>query len=211
MSQTIPGFFAQVVVHGLIHGQQTKNVWNFARDGSTPVDTVLEMTGLATEVRQAFRTAGYAAMSQSWALEKVTAKMLYPNPSDEGVVFAEAIDHGTTGFAHVSFTSVLMHLRTGLAGRNHRGRIFFPGVAEDAVLNSKLTDTALPLWTAFRDALVNAFGPAAGVGQWRLGVLSRKDLGGILGNYPNAFKWISNLEVSNIIAVTRSRRIGHGG
>lgn len=211
MSTFLGSYFAQVVVHGLIHGQQTKNVWNFARDGSTPPDTLLEMTALATEVRQAYRTSGYAAISQSWALEKVSAKMLYPNPSDEGQVFAEAIDHGTQGFAHVSFASVLMHIRTGLAGRTHRGRIFFPGVPSDGVLNSKLTDTDLALWTAFRDTLVQQFGPAAGTGQWRLGVLSRKELGGILTGYPGSFKFMSNLEVSNVIAVTRSRRIGHGG
>lgn len=211
MSAVIPQGFAQVVVSGIIHGQQTKNVWNMAKAGAPVVDNINEMIALATSVRQSFRDAGFQCISNSWSMEKVTAKLLYPVQSDEGIVFGEATDVGSAPEAKVSFESALFHVRTGKGGRTNRGRFFLPGVPATYIDDSRLTSAALTSYLLFRDELISAFGPAVGPDFYRLGVLSRKTLGNPPASYAAAFKWMTNLEVSGIVAVTRSRRIGHGG
>lgn len=212
MSQVIPTVFAQVVIEGLIHGQQTRNIWNFARTGPAPVDNTNEMTGLATKVIQVFRDAIFDCLSVDWSLSAVRAAQLYPVSSDEHVVLGGALDHGGKGIADVSFAAALAHLRTGLKGRSNRGRTFFPGVATDTVANSKFDDPTMLLFQAAKAEIETQLVGSPSDTRYALTVLSRKILGPPPStNYLNATKFVTNVEFSNIVAVMRSRRIGHGG
>lgn len=201
---------ARVVIQGELHGQQTINVLHFGSEGAVPPDVTTNLQNLIAAVLTCIRDTLLPAVSQDWKLQQVTAKQLYPTATDERVVLAEPTDVGAiAGDGDVSFTAQLLQIRTGLAGRTNRGRMFIAGVPEGGVSQSRLTPGQLALIAAFAACLVSEF-----IGQpapaWNLGILSRKNL---QQNYSNAhtnFRLATSVQATNLVATMRSRKVGKG-
>lgn len=203
---------AQGRIVGEIHGQQTVNVIHFATNDliSDPgtLDTIL--LELAQALLDCAVTTLIPAVTSDWTLKYCDAKRILPVPSDPIIATADAGEVGSLSATSVSFAASLVNIRTGLAGRRGRGRIFLPPPGEGEVTASSMTPGTILLLTAFAACLAGKFMGASPSTPWRLGVLSRKTLSGTLGSMDNAFGIATQLSPVADMAVMRSRRKGHG-
>lgn len=201
----------EVKTEGRIHGQQTLNVQHF----KTPAGDSDVITHLLQVWLQCIVTSLLPGLSNQWTMDQVVGRRVAPTLG--GDVFLEPTQlavGGVTGDALPSFCSALFSIRTMTPGRSGRGRMFFPGLPEDAQRDSVIfANTAT--WAAilaFATCVVTNFIENEPVGQdkWTIGVLSRK-LGNPKPPYNvNQFSGATNFLPRNAIATTRSRKVGHG-
>jgi hypothetical protein len=203
---------AECRIIGELHGQQTVNVLHFATNevvsDPSSLDTLL--LTLAEAMLACVIETLLPAVSIDWKAVKVDAKAIYPTPSDPVIATADAGSVGELGVTSVSFASSLVTLRTGTGVRRGRGRIFLPPPGEAQVTASAIDPGTLTLITAFCTCVAGKFLGASPTTDWRLGVLSRKDLSGVGGNFDNSFRIVTQLSPVADLAVMRSRRKGHG-
>lgn len=113
-----------------------------------------------------------------------------------------------------SFNSCVISIHTVRGGRSGRGRMFIGGIPEGSTTGSMLL-TSAAFWaavTAFVACVVSTFfaGDPPGANSWQFGILSRK-IGGVTEPYAAAgFAAATNLIPQQLIASTRSRKVGHG-
>lgn len=203
---------AQARIIGEIHGQQTVNVLHFGTNSAIAdagaLDTILLQ--LATAMLECVIDTLLPAMSIDWRVVRTDAKRIYPNFSDPVVATAPANSTGAGSASSTSFIATLVNVRTGIDGRKGRGRIFLPPVGEAETTISAIDNETLLLITGFLACVAGKFMGASPTTDWRLGVLSRKDMAGIIGNFNNAFRVATQLTPVSDCAVMRSRRKGHG-
>lgn len=203
---------AECRIIGELHGQQTVNVLHFATNEvvSDPGTLDALLLALATNMLACVIDTLLPAVSIDWKAVKVDAKTIYPAPSDPIIATADAGSVGELGVTSVSFASSLATIRTGTGVRRGRGRIFLPPPGEAQVTASSIDAGTLVLITAFLACVAGKFMGDSPTTDWRLGVLSRKDLAGVGGNFDNSFRLATQLSPVADLAVMRSRRKGHG-
>lgn len=203
---------AQARIIGELHGQQTVNVMNFATNTAIAdpgsLDTLLLQ--LAAAMLECVVTTLLPAVTQNWTAIRCDAKRIYPEISDPIVATADPDSVGALSSTSVSFAASLVNLRTGTGGKRGRGRIFLPPAGEGEIANSALSGPALALITEFCLCVAGKFLGAGATTDWRLGILSRKDLTGVGGTFDNSFRIVTSLNPVADVAVMRSRRKGHG-
>jgi hypothetical protein len=203
---------AQGRVIGELHGQQTVNVMNFATNAqiNDPGQLDVLLLQLAEAMLDCVLTVLLPAVTQDWKAIRCDAKRIYPELSDPIVATAPANSIGQLGVTSVSFAASLVNLRTGTGGRRGRGRMFLPPPGEAQVASSSMDNATLLLITQYLTCVAGKFLGGAPTTDWRLGILSRKDLSGVGGNFNNSFRIVASLNPVADIAVMRSRRKGHG-
>lgn len=203
---------AQARIIGEMHGQETVNVMHFATNESVSdpgsLDTLLLQ--LAEAMLACVIETLLPAVTQDWRAVKVDAKRIYPAVSDPIVATADPDSVGELGVTSVSFAASLVNLRTGGGGRRGRGRVFLPPAGEAQIAQSVIDGPTLALIAAFCTCVAGKFLGASPTTDWRLGVLSHKDLTSTGGTFNNAFRIVSSLNPVADVAVMRSRRKGHG-
>jgi len=203
---------AQARIIGEIHGQQTVNVMHFATNDvindQGQLDTLL--LALADAMLQCAIDTLLPAVTQDWRLVQCDARRIAPSPSDPIIATAPGGSVGELGETSVSFAASLINIRSGSGGRNGRGRIFLPPPGEAQVQQSAIDGPTLVLLADFLTCVGTQFLGAAPVSNWHLGILSRTELGGVIGNFDNAFHPAVSLNPVANLAVMRSRRKGHG-
>lgn len=203
---------AQGRVIGEIHGQQTVNVLHFATNSAIAdqgsLDTLLLQ--LAEAMLDCVITVLLPAVTSDWRAVRCEAKRIYPTPSDPIIATADAGSVGTLSPASHSFASSLVNIRSGIGGGRGRGRMFLPPVGEGEVTQSSIDAGTLALITAYCTCVAGKFLGASPTTDWRLGILSRTTLAGVIGNFDNAFHIASSLNPVADVAVMRSRRKGRG-
>ena len=203
---------AQARIIGSIHGQTTVNVMNFATNDSIEDEGALDtiLLALAEAVRDCVIDTLLPAVSQDWTFVQADAKRIYPVTSDPIVATAPGGSVGELGVTSVSFAASLLNIRTGGGGRRGRGRVFLPPAGEAQIANSALDGPTLVLIAAFAACVAVKFMGADPETPWHLGVLSRKNLTGVGGNFDNSFRPATSLNPVANVAVMGSRKIGHG-
>jgi hypothetical protein len=203
---------AECRIVGEIHGSRTVNVVHFATntlgsDAGAVNDLLLELAQAMLDC--AIETL-LPAVTSDWKLLFTDARAIYPNPTDPIVATAPADSVGELSATSVSFASSLVHIRTGGGGRRGRGRMFLPPPGEAQITASDMDPGTLLLITAFLTCIAGKFLGADPETNWRLGVLSRANLGGVLGNFDNAFREATNLNPVATLAVMGTRKKGRG-
>lgn len=197
---------AQVVVDGLLFGQQTNNVFHFGTNIAPTPDPMDLLSNLETHIRTLWRPA----TGSDWTVSRLTFRIIYPALLDE----VERIPNpaiAATGLPAIPGTNAaIVALRTGLGGRTHKGRFFGPAVIGNDVQNGKFTDTGLAKWQAVADDLVVRYKEGGTEGNWVMVVLSRKNANAPGGNIGAASQPITVAVARRIIGVLRRRKVGVG-
>lgn len=203
---------AQARIIGEIHGQQTVNVMHFATNSAISDGGALDvlLLQLAEAMLACVIDTLLPAVSVDWKVIKCDAKRISPVVSDPILATAPADSVGELGVSSVSFTSSLLNLRTGGGGRRGRGRVFLPPAGEAQIANSAIDAPTLALITEFALCVAGKFLGSGATTDWRLGILSQKNLAAIGGTFDNSFREVTSLNPVADVAVMRSRRKGHG-
>lgn len=203
----------QVVIEGRQEGQLTANVMHFTCVGaSADVDLHLIQVLLAC-----FITHLLPVLSSSWTLERVRWKQVSPSVGIEQITIPAggAASGGGNAAALPSFCSAVLSKRTLFAGRRGRGRMFIAGLPEGQVTNSQI-DTGGPLWAgllAFALCVITEFvhpDPAGGSDLFDLMVYSRSIGGASEPLGAAGFHAVRELVPVQLVATTRSRKVGRG-
>lgn len=198
----------QMTLQMLLDGQICENVLNMR-----------ERTGASTpaEIRtsaQAFWTTYRGAICGGVTLNQIVLKQMTPIAFDE--IFAAPIageENGAIGGAPApNAMAVVVTLRTGTAGKSHRGRMYIPGVSTGQLTDNgnKVNPVSLPdLQTVF-DNLVGIFGDAAGTDPTFAWGIYSKVIGGSSPYTVAGWQPVDNCVVRPILGNQRRRRIGVG-
>ena len=202
---------AQVRIVGRIHGQLTVNVLNFGTETPFVRDTVVpDLQALANAVLQCVVQVLLPAITSDWRVERVTAKHIYPETTDEVEVSAPANSVGQLGPASHSFACTLLSIKTGGGGRSGRGRLFLPPPGEAQTQNSEIDGPTLVLIAQFVACMSGKFIGAGASTDWRMGVFSRKKFGGLFANFNNSFREATVLTPSPLAAIMGTRKVSRG-
>lgn len=203
----------RVLLQGRIEEQQCENVLFFRCQVADP-DVLL---GLLADLIDCFLNSLVPALSGTYTFEQAIATRITPTMGAE-VIYTppqgQAVQGAEAGDAEPSFVSALISLRTTRAGRSGRGRMFIAGVPESQTIASNINSEAA-LWAALLAFCVCMLGkflaqdPPVGP-NWEWGVFSRK-IGGVKDPFLAAgFAPIIQAVPKQLLATTRSRKIGHG-
>lgn len=203
----------QVVIEGRQEGQLTANVMHFTCVGAT-TDVDLNLIQV---LLSCFITHLLPVLSSAWTLERVRWKQVSPAVGIEQISIPTggAAAGGGAAACLPSFCSAVLSKRTLFAGRSGRGRMFIAGIPEGQATNS-LLDTAGPLWAGllgFALCVINAFvhpDPAGGSNLFDLMVYSRKIGGNTEPLGSSGFHAVRELVPVQLVATTRSRKVGRG-
>lgn len=201
----------QVRVVGTTEGAETNNVMHFM--AATAVDDV-ELRLIAALVA-CFVEHLLPVTSGSWALQKLVWKRVSPTLGIEHVFVPPEAGAGSgPAQALPSFCAAVVSIRTAEGGRSKRGRMYLPGIPENATANSVI-DPTNGFWTelvAFVACVVTKFvlgdPPAANSFQWM--VYSRKIGGATFPYGANGFTAVTNAFPNQLIGSARSRKVGRG-
>lgn len=204
----------QLVVKCKVNGQDYRNVLHFTTDevvsDATRRDLLL---ALAVAYIACFVDVLIPVLPNTFRFDSVTVKELHPMQSDEYEQLVEGANQlGTAGGqSGPSFVATLIRLRTGKAGRTHRGRMFLPPPTELQMNADTIGDGFYDALVAFAACLAGKFIGAGASTVWRLCVLSKKGVG-TPANYALATDTdVIDLLPQRELAVMRRRRLGHGG
>lgn len=203
----------QVLIQGVIEGQQCENVLYFrSQAGDTDV-----VAHLLQALLTCFLEGLVPHLASTYTFDRLLAKRVTPDvgPDIELVAGEGVATQGAeAGDAEPSFVSALISLHTTRAGRSGRGRMFIPGVAEGDTTASKI-GIETPLWAAiiaFVACMVGQFftRDVPADGNWEWGVESRK-IGGLKPPFLAAgFAPLTRAVPQQYLATTRSRKVGRG-
>lgn len=206
------GDLFEVRLVGKMEGQETDNVLHFACVGaSSDVELYLIVVLI-----NCFVTHLIPVLSSSWSLEKVVWKKVSPTLGVEQVYTTDLPAPGEGSAAALpSYASAVISKRSATGGRSHRGRMYLPGIPEDATTNSSINPGGA-FWTAlasFITCVISAFvhpDPAGGTNLFDLGVYSRKIGGSTFPLGAAGFTAITSLVRVAELGTTRSRKVGRG-
>jgi len=197
---------------GSIHGQTTNNVLHFATNTqiNDPIQRDALILALLVAMMSCVTEQLVGAITSDWTLDRLEGRSLFPTVGDPVIKVPDAPVAGQLSAASVSFASSLISVRTGLGGRRGRGKIFLPPPGEGETTNSIASNGVFVQLQAFINCVVAKFVGQAASEQWRFGVLSKKDLAGVIGNFNAAFREATTLVPNRELAVMSRRRIGRG-
>lgn len=200
------GEIYQVTYQMLLNGQTVENVLHYRA-----------LNGLVTE--SAIKTAA----ERFWFLTKglqcagltytgMIVKRMTPIPLDQSFVVPLTVTNGTgSGGCLQNSVALIFTMRTGLAGKSNRGRIYIPGIATDLLASgwNLMTTAGQVAAAAAATNLVSEFGPSGTNTALALGVYSRV----IGGSHPFTLAgWgqMTSLDVQPVLGNQRRRRLGVG-
>jgi hypothetical protein len=203
----------RVLLQGRIEEQQCENVLWFR--AATPDPDVL--AGLLADIIECFLTGLVPHLGATYTFEQAIAQRCAPTMGAEVIytpAAGQAVQGAGAGDAEPSFVSALISLRSSRAGRSGRGRMFIAGVPEGETTAS-LINSEGALWAALLAFCICMLGKFISPdvpppGQWEWGVFSRK-IGGTKDPFLAAgFAPMIAATPKQLLATTRSRKIGHG-
>jgi len=197
---------------GSIHGQTTNNVLHFATNTqiNDPIQRDALILALLSAMLQCVTEQLINGITSDWTLDRLEGRSLFPTVGDPVIRLPDNPTAGTLTPASVSFAASLITIKTGLGGRRGRGKMFLPPPGEGETTASSSANIVFLQLQAFVDCVVAKFIGQAASEQWRLGVLSRKDLAGSMANFNAAFREATQLVPQRSLAVMSRRKVGRG-
>lgn len=202
----------RVRILGKLHGQDCIQVWHFST--STEVNDNPARDALILALLQAILACITEqlldAVTSEYRLVGLEGTEVFPTLGDPVFLAAPANTVGTRGPTSSSVLSTLIQIRTGLGGKSHRGRNFWPPPGE-ADSNVSLIDGAVLTQLAdFIACIAGKFIGQAKTEPWSLGVYSRKLGTPSNTQWSNGFTEATSLVASEVIAVMGTRKVGRG-
>jgi hypothetical protein len=200
------GEIYQATFQGLLNGAICENVLHFrALNGSVTQSQI--NAGIE---RFWFLTQGIQC--NSYVYNNIIIKRMTPIALDEINYVPTTVSHGSgTGGCMQNTIAAIMTLRTGTAGKSHRGRIYFAGLA-DGMVNAggnTLSTAGAVLFASTATNLVSEFGPSGANTAVALGIYSRT-IGGIHPFSLAGWQQVSTIDIQTILGNQRRRRLGVG-
>ena len=206
------GFRARIF--GKINGQVTNTVLHFAVptvtwDGTLEgLNTVLKQ--LANAIHDCILTTLIPAMSSGWQYERVEVSQIAPTISDPISNDDAQVTAGTAGDQGINTGTQVVALRSGIGGRNGRGRMLLPPAGENVATAGQWTAPQIALVAAFCACMATKFvGPSKST-NFTLGVLSRTIYNNAPGNLAAAFHAVATLTPDPVIGTLARRKMGRG-
>jgi len=157
-----------VAVKGVQGSKPWANVLHFKRLTAGPGDF-----GLMDNVRLAYNTHWLPVCGPTLELQSVVATRLVIPLGEQ--YSASYTDFGTgSGPIGPVQAALCTTLRTTLAGRSHRGRVFLPGLQGQAVSTGVINSTTVTAANALWADLLAEFGPTGSDANWQWIVFSRR-------------------------------------
>lgn len=205
----------QVVLKSKLENQDHLNVLHFSID--TPVDDI--QLRLLKAIVDCFLLHMMPGLTNQFTMQGAIGHRILPNIGPDVEYFPTSESISRVGLASgdglPSYASCVTSIHTTRGGRAGRGRFYIGGVPESATINSNLTDNGV-FWVALlayivcvTETFIHSGDP--GANQISIGVFSRKS--SIPGNPvgpPLGFAPATVLVPHQLLATTRSRKIGHG-
>lgn len=187
----------RVTTIATMYGQQIQNVLHFSGPSSDP----LEMSNLANEVVTGWINKVRERQISQHHYSLVRVKLLESQfPTFEKVVDIGGARVGGDGF--LTFVANIIRIRTAIAGKHGRGRVYIGGM-ENAVTNQGfLRQDHLDNWEGNLNGIRAAFLPG-GTSTFRLGVTRKV---APVANFIEA----TSISMAPVCAVQRRRNIGVG-
>lgn len=131
--------------------------------------------------------------------------------TDVGEQFSNfATDGASLGGALPPANAVICRLKTGLAGRTRRGRIFLGGVGQSWHTAGVLNSVGQPIYNQFITNVKANFVGTNPLFNMQLGVFSRTRYKIVSNPFDSYFAPVTDLQVPAAIATMRSRKVGVG-
>lgn len=125
---------AEVVVNGLIDGQQINNVFNFLYPSAL---TIPDLTGLGIDVIQSWTDNLQTQVSTDYELISVKCTDLTTVSSPSVINFPVTALNGSWASPSVPLnTALVVSWHTELRGRSFRGRTYHAGIGQDGKANA---------------------------------------------------------------------------
>jgi hypothetical protein len=203
---------------GTLHQQQTQTgFWFMRSEQSEDHDHALNCFNIIERFNARIMSYIKNWGNQQWVFQGLVCATMYPR-------FGPIVERGfetsqgdQVGECLPSFNAGLLSLRTGLGGRNHLGRTYYPGISEGDSTDSRLTISARSRLQSIGDALLAGFSTTSADNEFYYGVYSHV-LGDqplpapAVGKYitPAGFQPITQTIARPVITTMRRRKIGHG-
>lgn len=191
---------------GLTIAQQYVNIWHvrFKTESATPAGA---KAYIDTNFYQLMKANGTGT---SWGVGVCSGRRLsVPQLTYEGTLSAAG---QTAGDMLPPQNALVVSLRTGIAGRARRGRLYLGGFLESKQLDGGWDQTMVNAYQQYFDDIVAAIGSGGSNADYEWGVWSRTLGGDDPGPYDLAagFRPITETVVRNVVYTQRRRTIGVG-
>ncbi len=191
-----------------VHGQGCANILYMKQTGAAGDDAQDAASILAPLLTQVYFPVLPRGAVQNTINVGVT--LVSKSNSDQGGASGDLASQGPNTGAFPALCASVIRIRTGLAGRTRRGRIFLSGVSLEWSTAGVLNANGILGYDGFMTRLSAGFmGPNPQSG-FQLGVFSRTVYSGLLGTLADAFKPAISLQNPVEIASMRSRKVGVG-
>jgi hypothetical protein len=199
------GDLIQATYRYLVDGQLNENVVMFRERGGPFSDAQIGGDILKWLDIVHFVQSGAATYLQP------TWKRMTPVAFDEQFVPLGSTTQGNVGGgAANSMLACCCTLRTGVAGKSHRGRVYIGGLAGGAITPDRLSNGYQTDFNTMASDLMAAFDDAAGTALYlALGIYSRL-IGGTNPMTVAGWQAVTQIIPQNIVASQRRRRVGVG-
>lgn len=206
------GMRARII--GRINGERTVNVLHFGYADVWNVDNIPVnidlLKQLANAIHDCILTTLIPVMSNGWTYEFTEVQVIAPNTMDPVTNDAPAPVVGTGGPQGVNQAVLLTSLRSGIGGRNGRGRNFWPPAGEAVATAGEWDAGTLVLMAAFCACMAGKFiGPGKST-PFTLGIFSRTLFAGIFANFATAFHAAATFGPQTNISNMSTRKKGRG-
>lgn len=197
----------RVAFEGHFLGSQYVNVWHFKTKTASPdVEDVIDY--VTTNFYDLTKTQG---VSDLWTLEIANARKL----EQPATLFSKALSvqgGGTPGQELPPQSAMVITLRSNLAGRRHRGRLYLGGYLESVQAQGVWATSTVNAVQGYVDNLVAALGNGGSNVDWTWGIWSRRYGGEDPGPYNLTAGWtdIYSAVVRDTVFSQRRRVAGVG-
>jgi hypothetical protein len=187
-------------------GQLCENVWHLREIAPLTTDA---QRGAAADAMLAVQAA---VQTGAVTYPSVIIKQMTPVAFDEQIWVPSTTPNGTaTGNAENNTVAAILTKRTGIAGKSHRGRVYYPGVPQafQNVGGNTMNSTGALAYAALAAAIMGLFGESGTDPHFKVGVYSRV-IGGARPFTVAGWQELSRLDVQPIFGNQRRRRLGVG-
>lgn len=203
---------ARVRVLGKLHGQDCIQVLHFATNAEVndnPARDAL-ILALLQAILACITEQLLDAVTSEYRLVGLEGSEVYPTHGDPIFLAAPANTVGTRGPTSSSVLATLIQIRTGLGGKTHRGRNFWPPAGEADSNISLLSGDVMTALQDFVNCIAGKLIGDAATEDWRLGIYSRKNGPNPTTQFPQGFTEATSMVPSEVIAVMGTRKVGRG-
>lgn len=198
------GNIIQATLSGLYDGQTIETVWHMREWIEDQVDAAIN---LSLEV---LRLLISPRLDPTFVWNQTQWKRMTPVALDTQFTPLTGSLTGTgSGGPCNSMLACVMTLRTGVAGKSHRGRKYVGGLAMENVGSDRLNNLGVTSFNTIAAALITNFGPSGTDPTLGLGIYSRL----IGGSHPftiAGWQQVQQVVPHSILGSQRRRRVGVG-